>query len=55
MLLEYLQALGPEFEGLEFEGLEFEGLEFEGLEFKDLEFKDLGSLTRPDPAVSEWQ
>ena len=45
MLLEYLQALGPE----------FEGLEFEGLEFKDLEFKDLGSLTRPDPAVSEWQ
>ena len=45
MLLEYRQALG----------LEFEGLEFEGLEFKDLEFKDLGSLTRPDPAVSEWQ
>ena len=40
MLLEYRQALG---------------LEFEGLEFEDLHFKDLGSLTRPDPAVSEWQ
>ena len=40
MLLEYRQALG---------------LEFEGLEFEDLHFKDLGSLTRPDAAVSEWQ